>query len=90
MKLSITFATLFAPAAVTAFTSCPATSHRAIHTSGLSMAETPFFSSDISKALDNEVSNRKTNAIEKAEALGGGDIYRGEASGSVHLRTAYL
>ena len=88
MKLSITFATLFAPAAVTAFTSCPATSHRA--TSGLSMAETPFFSSDISKALDNEVSNRKTNAIEKAEALGGGDIYRGEASGSVHLRTAYL
>jgi len=54
MKFCTTFtlALFAAPAAVTAFTS-PSVARRGV--SGLSMAESPFFSSDISAALDKEV-----------------------------------
>lgn len=56
MKFStaLSFAILAAPAAVTAFT-CPPVTRRAA-TSSLSMSDTPFFGSDITKALDKEIS----------------------------------
>jgi len=55
MKFSrtITLAFFAAPAVVTAFTAAPVSVSRS---SSLSMSDTPFFSSDIAKALDKEVS----------------------------------
>lgn len=47
---------LFAPAAVTAFTTCPSSAVSLNRGSDLSMSDTPFFSTDIAKALDKEVS----------------------------------
>mmetsp|Transcript_6376 Transcript_6376/g.11351 ORF Transcript_6376/g.11351 Transcript_6376/m.11351 type:complete len:322 (+) Transcript_6376:51-1016(+) len=57
MKFSRTIAlALFAAPAVTAFTAAPSSASTLNRVGSLSMADTPFFSTDIASALDKEVS----------------------------------
>ena len=62
MKFSTALSLALAAPIVTAFTTCPSAK---VTTRTTSLYDSPFFSSDISKALDKEVSRAELSLFEK-------------------------